>query len=205
MEKSSNKILLTVLGIAVLVVATIGATFAYFSATGASQEKTVQTGKLIVESVTLGDISQQQIHPVDFDITKVGQTPLSTEVGKSTLEVDVTGTTVRGASYDIVLTASLSALGTGDGTAADVKWALYPANAASGDAIAKGDFSDATLADGKVIHNVDITPVDGDNKQNYDLYIYVADSGAPQNALQNVTATAKVTVNAQTPNYVDGE
>ena len=57
MEKSSNKILLTVLGIAVLVVATIGATFAYFTATASTAEKTVKTGQLIVKSATLGDIA----------------------------------------------------------------------------------------------------------------------------------------------------
>ena len=190
MEKSSNKILLTVLGIAVLVVATIGATFAYFTATASTAEKTVKTGQLIVKSATLGDIAETNIKPTSFTAGAE-----NTDVAKSVLTVDTTGTTVTGARYDIVLNASLAGVGetvTGGGSAADVKYALYDAN--NTQALATGDFSEAALATGKVIKTVDIATA---GSTTYNLYIYVADNGE-QNSLQNVTATAQVTVNATT-------
>ena len=111
------------------------------------------------------------------------------------LTVDTTGTTVTGARYDIVLTASLAGVGetvTGGGSAADVKYALY--NADNTEELATGNFNDNTLAAGKVIETVEIKTA---GSTSYNLYIYVEDNGE-QNALQNVTATAKVTVNATT-------
>lgn len=192
MEKSSNKILLTVLGIAVLVVATIGATFAYFSATKEVDAGSVQTGVLVVDA-TATAIDKQNVSP-----TKFVKGEDNDNVGHGTITVDTSDTTVTDAYYDIYLTASLTDYTQStpaSGAREDVKYVLYDGDAV----IAQGTF--ATDLTNQKITTAPIEINDETATKTYDLYIYVNETGVEQNDLQGVTASATLSVQAQTPKY----
>ena len=186
MEKNSNKILLTVLGIAVLVVATIGATFAYFSAADTANAQSVTTGVLNLTASSTA-ITNQSVKPTTFAI---GSAKTNADIGHGTVTVDTAGTTVTGAYYDIVLDGTLTALdeSKNGGFASDVKWAVYDGE----NKIGEGTFADAT---NKTVGTVNIETA---GSKTYDLYIYVLESGEEQNQLQGVTASATITAKAST-------
>lgn len=190
MEKNSNKVLLTVLGIAVLVVATIGATFAYFSATANADAGTVQTGELKV-AANATKMSQTNIKPTTF---AKATADTNADVGHATITVNTDGTTVTGGYYDIYLTAALTGYTEGtSGARSDVKYALY-----NGDAVvASGDLG-SDLTNSKITTTSVAIDPENTGEVTYDLYIYVNETNQEQNDLQNVTASAQLSVQAST-------
>lgn len=194
MERNGNKILLTVIAIAVLIVATVGATFAYFSATGGTVTQNVKTGELKV-SATSTVADNVSIKPTtwssntdaddDKDIAKVG------------LTVVTDGTTITTGKYDIKLTTTgltaedLDTTKEG-GSLKDVKWALYGADGE----VNSGDFTSGNLTN-QVITVDQIAIPAGENTDEYTLYIWIEDTtDAKQDQLQGLDVTAKLTVDA---------
>ncbi len=194
MERNANKVLLTVIAIAVLIVATVGATFAYFSATGGTVTQNVKTGELKV-SATSTVADNVSIKPTtwvdaetadeDADIAKVG------------LTVVTDGTTITTGKYDIKLTTTgltaddLDTTKEG-GSLADVKWALYDAEGE----VNTGDFTSGNLTN-EVINVDKISIPVGTNTDTYTLYIWIEDTtSAKQDQLQGLNITAKLTVDA---------
>jgi len=197
MEKNSNKVLLTVLGIAVLVVATIGATFAYFSATASADAGTVQTGELKV-AANATQMTQTNIKPTNFARATADT---NADVGHATIKVNTEGTTVTGGYYDIYLTAALSgytapnteAGETASGERADVEYALY-----NGDTlVATGNLATDLTNEKITATSVTIDP-ENTGEVEYDLYIYVKETNQEQNDLQKVTASAQLSIQAST-------
>ena len=64
-NKKSNNILLTIIGVATLLIALVGATFAYFTASSTSGNHNVDTGKLNI-STALVDSTNDNIIPTEF-------------------------------------------------------------------------------------------------------------------------------------------
>lgn len=196
MERNGNKVLLTIIGIAVLIVATVGATFAYFSATGGTVEQNVTTGALRI-SATSSIADAVSIKPTDW--TSATDADADKDVAKVGLSVVTDGTTIENAKYNIKLTTTGIALnavaGKTGGKLADVNWALYD-NEEKGTALATGQFTSGNLTNEKINTNAITIPA-GTNTDNYTLYIWIEDDGEKQDQLQGLTITAQLTVDAQ--------
>ena len=201
MERNSNKLLLTVIAIAVLIVATVGATFAYFSATSGTVEQNVTTGELrITASSSL--VHGASIKPTTWENATTADD--DKEIAKVGLKVDTDGTTITGGNYDIYLTTTGINLGTAKtgGALADVRWALYN-DTNKAEALVTGDFDpetegslDGNYVDRKINTEAIDIPVGG-QEDNYTLYIWVENTpDAKQDNLQGLVINATLRVSA---------
>jgi len=195
MENKNNNVLLTVLGVCTLLVALVGASFAYFTATEKSEDQNIQTGHLEVQSV-LNATGQSEIKPTTF-ATATADT--NDDIAKFVFNVTGENTTVTGATYDIQLMGAASGIGedtTKGGTVADIEYALYKGDAATGTLVKTGSFSTITAA---------TTISDGTNSltastdDDYTLYVYIKETNTNQDNLQNVTISATMNAIAKTP------
>ena len=110
MENKKNTILLTVIAVATLLVAVVGATFAYFTAQGGSASKAdvvVQTGK--AGSSSLGTLQAINIYAdaTNFAQGKGDQTGTSTGTVEWTAPTNVKGGEVAEADRTMCYTATL--------------------------------------------------------------------------------------------------
>lgn len=209
MENRKSNILLTVIGVATLLVALVGASFAYFSATSSEISENVKTGALKI-SVSTTEINQAPIKPVKAtEIASMEDKLGHADVVKLPIEVNTTGTTIESEYTMYLTTGGIDKVATVaedlGGSTKDIKWELV--RDGEDEAILTGDFeagdaTDTELHAGKL-------PVpsqgEGENKtyggvENYTLLIYIADNGR-QDRLQGLDITAFVTVEAfQKPN-----
>lgn len=194
MEKNKSSILLTVLGVCTLLVALVGASFAYFTATGKTTEQNVQTGKLLVQS-SLGATSQSNIKPTNFTAETADA---NADVAKLTFNVKGVGTTVTGGTYNIQLLGAATGIGsTADqGTIADIEYALYKGTADTGELIKTASFS--TISTAQIINDA-AQSLTNDTDDNYTLYVYIKETNSNQDNLQSVTISATMNALAQTP------
>jgi len=192
MENGKNNVLLTVIGLATLLVVLVGASFAYFTATGNATADDVTTGNLEITS-TLSETSQSAIKPTDFVASTADTNP---DVAKFTYKVNGAGTTVTEATYNIQLTGAATNIGStsGKGTIADIEYALYKGTAANGTLVKTASFS--TIAEAQVIAS-GYALQDADDV--YTLYVYIKETKQNQDNLQNVTISATMNSYAQTP------
>ena len=200
MERNANKVLLTVIGIAVLIVATVGATFAYFSASSGTAAQNIKTGELKV-SATSSLADGVSIKPTTW--TNASDADDNADIAKVGLSVVTDGTTIATGKYSINLTTTGITLDTSKvgGKLSDVKFALYDTTDLS-NAIITSDFGDEayTEENGNAVNrtiasNISI-PV-GENTDTYTLYIWIEDTtNDVQDQLQGLTVTAKLTVDA---------
>ena len=198
-NKKNNSILLTIIGIATLLVSLVGATFAFFTASNSSETQQIETGKLNVATV-LSSTDQENIIPTTWDSTNIQNNIDNDNIAKFTFTVDGNGTTVTDAMYDISL-IGLVVPGTTEGlggVTSDVKYQLLDN---TNTVVATGDFSE--VATGKVIKSgVNITgDITGENSHKYTLCVYILDNGNQDN-LQGKTITAQMIATAYTPKPV---
>jgi len=194
MGNNKNNILLTVLGVCTLLVALVGASFAYFTATAKTTDQNVQTGKLEVQS-TLSATSQTNIKPTDFAANTADS---NTDVAKFTFNVKGVGTTVTGGTYNIQLLGAVADAKAveNQGTTADIEYALYKGTAADGDLVKTGSFS--TITSASIINTTPYELIDSTN-DTYTLYVYIKETRENQDNLQGVTISATMNALAQTP------
>ena len=197
MEDNKNNILLTVLGVCTLLVAVVGASFAFFSAQSTAPVQNVKTGKLqITSSLSKPEEAEYSIKPTNFAAATAKD---NDDVAKLTFTVDGTGTTVDDATYSIHLTgtATLGAGGEGAGGAVkDVEYALFKgdSNSISGDPVASGDFSQIS---GDTVIKTDL-PLSA-SSETYTLCVYIKETSSNQDKLQSRSITATMWATAQTP------
>jgi len=211
MENKRNNVLLTIIGVATLLVAIIGATFAYFSATGGTATQEVGTGTLKVSAVS-GSVVGANIKPVDATaIASIDAKMAHADVAKLPISVNTTGTTIS-SEYNMFLTTAgvdlnPSELLTG-GKLSDVKWELVKATT-SGDAttystVKTGDFTNGDVAKLQ-INDAAVEIANGGTTDEYQLLIYInntndtveGDGSGVQDKLQGLEITAYVTVEAK--------
>ena len=135
MERGNgNTVLLTVIGVATLLVALVGATFAYFTAS-------INTSNDGIVNVTTSQLSGLTVTSA-FSGT---QSPLYPGwVGYQYVDVEATGASTTSTAYSLVLTVA----GSGTGVSAllgDVQYAACKVTGANG-AAATADFAASTLA-----------------------------------------------------------
>lgn len=221
MENKSNKILLTVIGAATLLVALVGATFAYFSATSESKDQTITTGSSSI-TLTAEHNKVANIKPTTFNKTKADadaeankdltddDTLVNTsDVVRIKLNVSSDGNT-KG-TYDVTMKEpifSLNADATKTGGAiSDIKYALYEENdgemslvdgyAVTGNSIKS--FTGSTDADN--ITNTDLltnVSYDGAFSRTYYLYVWIENKNAKQDKLQDISFNLDFAADATT-------
>ena len=196
-KKNSNSILLTVIGVATLLVALIGATFAYFTASSTSSNQNVEAGKLTISTV-LGATSQNNIIPTTWDNSTMANNLSNDNIAKFTYTVDSTGTTVRGSVYDLKLTGAVTTTTVNNGVTSqggDESEVLFKLVKDSS-VVAQGNYSE--IKAGKNILTGQTIPVNGASVE-YTLCVYIEESGENQDKLQGATVSATMDANAYSP------
>ncbi len=205
MKENKNNVLLTIIGAATLLVAIVGASFAYFSATGGTASQDVQTGSLKISAVA-GSIEEANIKPVaDADITSIEEKLANNDVVKLPITVTTTGTNVS-SEYNIFLTTTgigLDESKTG-GSLEQLKWELLQGEDGSEASIATGNFASGDVTKLQ-LNSTAFNIVNGGAVDNYKLLIYIQNTedtpGEPgsgvQDKLQGMSFTAYTTVEAQ--------
>lgn len=188
MENNRSNVLLTVIGIATLLVVLVGASFAYFTATASATADQVETGKLDITSALTGTF-ENKIKPTEF---VYGEDNI--DVAEFTFTVTGGATNVEGAKYDIKLMGLLTGVGEAadKGSADDIKYALYDS---TNTRVATGKFTDVTAAT-TIVTDKALT---GSTNDVYTLYVYIEESHGNQDNLQNVTINATMHAEAKTP------
>ena len=174
-KNNGDKIILTIIGVSILLVATIGATFAYFSATSNTVSQQIKTGELKV-SASSEITNNTNIKPTTWDKNNMENNKSNSDIAKITLTVDTTGTTITTGKYDILLTTEGIKLNAKTdklegGSLEDVKWALYKEPATGVESSEDGKIQEGTFkkdseteGDSEVVGDVKDLKING-NKQ----------------------------------------
>lgn len=196
MENKTNNIVLTIIAVATLLVAIIGASFAYFSATSTSSSQKITTGKLSVIASS-SSINEANIKPTTWDNEKMTTNIDNPDIAKLPFTVNTTDTTIS-SEYDIFLSTigvalndegNISNTPLFGGDLSDIKWVLIKENDKS--IVDKGDFTGGDVTNKKLNTNsIEIVP----GVDSYKLLFYISDSENLQDKLQNVTISAAVSV-----------
>ena len=185
--ENKNKVLLTVIGVATLLVALVGATFAYFSATDTSEKVEVTTGAATI-SLTAANNSVTNIKPTSF---VKASADTNKDVVKMTLKV--TGNSDVAGSYDITMNEPAITLGAGEGAVSDIMYAVYKDG--SDTAIKTASFT-GTETTTTIVDNTAFSA--GSINDTYYVYVYVNNRDVEQNNLQNVNFKVTFAANAST-------
>ena len=195
MENKRNNVLLTIIGVATLLVAIVGASFAYFSASGGTATQDVNTGTLKISAVA-GAVNGSNIKPVlPANISTLEAKLAHADVVKLPITVNTTGTNIS-SEYNIFLTVSGLELNTeaGEGGAIeDINWELVQDDTTP---IASGTF-DADNVTKLKLNDEAINIVNGGTTDEYKLLIYINDTTKVQDQLQGLQITAFATVEAK--------
>lgn len=198
-ENRKKNLTITIIGIITLIVATIGATFAYFSSVSNTTAQSVKTGELKLNA-TSSKLNATNIKPTTWN-SVIANNVANENIAQVMLSVNTYGTTVENAKYDIYLSTSGINLNTTDGlqggSLADIKWKLVDA---SNTIIGSGDFSNGNYSDPTkitdnpiVIDNINST--EEESTKTYILFIYIEDNGQ-QDQLQGLNITATMSAKA---------
>lgn len=199
MKNKTSNILLTVIVIVTLLIAVVGATFAYFSATSSSTPQNVKTGKLVV-STTTGSVQGTNIKPIEASALNESWTDIkaNNDIVKIPITVNTSGTTITTsnedkiiADLDIYLTAvsGFNKDSYTNGDPSDIKWKLVKSSDGSG--TETGSFNKTTSE--YKLTSANPIPVTSDvTNYEYTLLVYIENKNASQDDLQNITLSATV-------------
>ncbi len=199
-SENKKKVALTVIGAATLLVAMIGATFAYFSATSTTTTQTITTSNLNLTVAYNGDDANvKNIKPTTWVDDSDGQvaTENTTNTDIVKFPFKVTGTSSTAGTYKINMQTSITlnsstvveeqgqaGVPLTGGDVSDIKYRLYKANGTPlGD---EQSFEATTNTD--IITN-GVISADAALNDEYVLYVYIKNSGAAQNKLQGINFT----------------
>lgn len=195
------KNIITIICITILVLATIGASFAYFSAQGQSSEQSVTTGKINIKA-TSSKVNATNIKPTTWsDI--IATNVANEDIAQIKLSVNTYGTTVDTAKFNIYFTTEGIQLNDDEnlsgGTLEDLKWKLIDSN---NEIIGFGDFANGNATD-PVIANINPIPaiINAETEElatkTFILFIYIENKDEKQDKLQNINFTATLSATAQ--------
>ena len=105
MEQSnqSKKVLLSVIGVAILVVAVVGVSFAFFNYTRTqANPNTITTGHIVINSTT-SDFSMEDLFPISKSVAETASSTIAEQVVVGT--VTITGKTTYNSGMDYRVTA----------------------------------------------------------------------------------------------------
>ncbi len=202
-EKKDSNILLIIIAIATLLVAIIGATFAYFSATSEAIQQDITTGRLNI-AVTSTEVSQKNIKPTDFDgdDANIESALKNNDIAQLSFTVDPTDTTID-AYYSIYLTTTsedkLDNLidEEDNGIPSDINWALVKVT--EGDSTTYSVLDNGTFGGDMTDYRLNTNPISITSpisEDKYILLIWIQENNEPQDNLQGLTLNATIKVEA---------
>ncbi|MBQ7140460.1 MAG: hypothetical protein IJO32_03060 [Bacilli bacterium] len=199
--EDKKKSIITIISITILVLATIGASFAYFSASGNSDTQSVTTGKINIKA-TSSKANAENIKPTEWSEV-IASNVANEDIAQVKLSVNTFGTTVDTAKFNIYFTTDGIELNSDEniigGSLSDLKWKLVDS---TNTVIGEGDFTDGNATD-PVLANT--TPIDAIANakteeaatKTFILFIYIQNKNEQQNKLQNMSFTATLNATAQ--------
>ena len=180
-----DKTILTILGALTLLVALLGATFAYFSATSQSEPQIITTSSLSLNVSIKGETHIENIKPTTW--TSKAAAESNSDIAK--IPFYVTANAGVKATYDIKMGANVpsNSLLTG-GSASDIKYKLFKngENTIVKEGNLNSNFSDnivvaSPIEEGKILND------------EYILYIYIENKNVEQNSLQDIDISISLT------------
>jgi len=186
-QKINKKITIGVVAVLLIVLITIGATYAYFSAQGTTGTQTVTTGTLTMGFDKIGSVVTIN------GITPINDNEIKTKAAAFPFSITNTGTAHMNITIklkDIVIADDLKDV--------DFRWGLYNADTDKG--ISFGIFKYATNGGEEIIYRDSIIDAGAPTK-NYILRIWIHDDGAEQNYMQGETFSAKIDVTGTAVQY----
>ena len=166
-SNSSKQVLLSVIGVAILVVAIVGVSFAFFNYTRTGSENTITTGHieftttqttLTIENmfpITLvnGEVSQADQAYVDSAIVRIsGNTTYAGGVDYRVSAINVTNTVATGVNLPISVLVSTVSTGSGAFPSGAVPTTYNYTNLANGDLLAEGHIpAQTTVTDAQIV------------------------------------------------------
>ena len=190
--ENQNKVLLTVIGAATLLVAVVGATFAYFSATGSETTATVQTGSSQI-NIQASEDAVENIRPTSWTTRAAADTDANVEKFTLTMSGAVSGS----GTYTISMNQPEITIGniTGDnGDLSDIRYAIFRGEETT--AVKEGSFADATFTNGKVDLVVNESYSAPAVTGEFTVYVWIENENADQNNLQEVSFKLTFAANA---------
>lgn len=197
--ENQNKVLLTVIGAATLLVAVVGATFAYFSAIGSETSVQVQTGSSQIAIQASEDVVEN-IRPTSWTT----RAEADAEVAKNNVEkftLTVSGAVSGRGTYTISMNKPEIAIKNiaGDkGDLSDIRYAIFRGEETT--AVKQGNFADATFTEGKVDLVVDEAYQNSVLSGEFTVYVWIENENADQNNLQEVSFKLTFAANATSGN-----
>jgi len=186
-QKINKKITIGVVAVLLIVLITIGATYAYFSAQGTTGTQTVTTGTLTMGFDKIGSVVTIN------GITPINDNEIKTKAAAFPFSITNTGTAHMNITIklkDIVIADDLKDV--------DFRWGLYNADTDKG--ISFGIFKYATNGGEEIIYRDSIIDAGAPTK-NYILRIWIHDDGDNQNYMQGETFSAKIDVTGVAVEY----
>jgi len=187
-QKINKKVTYGIVAVLLIVLITIGTTYAYFSAQAETDEQTVTTGTLTMGFETGDTLNLTGLIPIkDSEIkSKAAEIPFSvTNTGSEHMNITIK-------LKDITIADDLKDV--------DFRWGLYNADTDVG--ISFGIFKYAETGGEEIIYRDSIIDA-GSPKKNYILRIWIHDDGAEQNYMQGETFSAKIDVTGTAIEYTD--
>ena len=185
MKQTNNKKIGLMLFLLGIIFVTLGASYAYFTATGQSEQQVVESGTLSILYETGQDIQGESILPSEEENAKIHQFTIN---NNGTLDAHYTISFV-----DISLTKNNM-----DIFSSNLKWALYTtdSNYTETSLVKTGSFSSEygylSGDDTFVLKNNLV--LEAGNKAHYLLKIWLQETGYPQNEDQDINLSMKVQV-----------
>jgi len=174
-----------------IVLITIGATYAYFSAQAETGTQTVTTGTLTMNFDKEGSVVTIN------GITPIDDSEIKTKAAAFPFSITNTGTAHMNITIklkDITIADDLKDV--------DFRWGLY--NADTGNGVSFGIFKYAETGGEEILlRDVIIDSTDPDSTRNYTLRIWIHDDGANQNYMQGETFSGKIDVTGVAVEYTD--
>ena len=187
-QKINKKITYGIVAVLLIVLITIGATYAYFSAQAETDVQTVTTGTLTMGFETGDTLNLTGLIPIkDSEIkSKAAEIPFSvTNTGSEHMNITIK-------LKDITIADDLKDV--------DFRWGLYNTDTDVG--VSFGIFKYAETGGEEIILQ-DVILDSGSATKNYILRIWMHDDGAEQNYMQGETFSAKIDVTGTAIEYTD--
>jgi len=185
-QKTNKKITYGIVAVLLIVLITIGETYAYFSAQAETDVQTVTTGTLTMGFETGDTLNLTGLIPIkDSEIkSKAAEIPFSvTNTGSEHMNITIK-------LKDITIADDLKDV--------DFRWGLYNTDTDVG--VSFGIFKYAETGGEEIIYRDSIIDA-GSPKKNYILRIWIHDDGAEQNYMQGETFSAKIDVTGTAIDY----
>jgi len=188
-QKINKKVTYGIVAILLIILITIGATYAFFSAQAETGTQTVTTGTLTMDFDKTGSV-------VTIDgITPINDSEIKTKAAAFPFGITNTGNEHMNITIklkDITIADDLKDI--------DFRWGLYNADTNVG--LSFGVFKYSTTGGEEILYRDSIIDA-GSPKKNYILRIWIHDDGAEQNYMQGETFSGKIEVTGTAIEYTD--